>query len=69
MSAEKKNDKKSNPIEVIALEISEGINVLATKLIEAFSGLIQSCIESVSKKDGVSGKKNAFVALKKGFKK
>jgi hypothetical protein len=68
MSAGKKNDNKSNPIEVIALEISEGVNVLATKLIEFFSGLIQAAIESFSKKSGASSKKNASIVLKKGFK-
>ena len=69
MSADKKNGNKSNPIEVIALDIAEGVNFLATKLIEAFGGLIQACIDSVSRKNGASDKKKASFDLKKGFKK
>lgn len=69
MSADKKNGNKSNPIEVIALDIAEGVNFIATKLIEAFGALIQACIDSVSKKSGESGKKKASTNIKKGFKK
>jgi hypothetical protein len=69
MSADKKKDNKSNPIEVIAMEISEGVNVLATKLIEVFSGLIQYCIETLSRKGSDSGRKNTSINIKKGFKK
>jgi hypothetical protein len=69
MSAGKKNDNKNNPIESISLEISEGVNVFVTKIIEILSGIIQIGIDSVSRKGGESGKRKSSIALKKGFKK
>jgi hypothetical protein len=66
MSAGKKNDNKSNPIESIALEISEGVTVLVSKLIEIIGAFIQGIMDAVSKPDGGRYKKRQ--ALKKKFK-
>lgn len=70
MSAGKKNDNKSNPIESIALEISEGVNFLVTKLIEIIGAFIQEFIDLAAKhnKGGTYQKKQAL-KIKKKFKK
>jgi len=69
MSTGKKNDNKSNPIESIALEISEGVNALVTKLIEIIGGFIQGFIDASAKhnKGGIYQKKQAL-KIKKQFK-
>jgi len=69
MSTGKKNDNKSNPIESIALEISEGVNFLVTKLIEIIGALIQEFIDLAARhnKSGTYQKKQALKA-KKQFK-
>jgi hypothetical protein len=69
MSAGKKNDNKSNPIEVIALEISEGVNVLATKLIEIIGAFIQGIIDAAAKHNkGSTYQKKQALKIKKQFK-
>jgi hypothetical protein len=69
MSAGKKNDNKTNPIEVIALEISEGLNFLVQKLIEYLGSLIKFVADSIISKNEQSKKKKNSINMKRDFKK